>query len=90
MRSRTQLRKDAWKNRQKRTADEGHRYLGGNRTGIQSAAAHPGKQRDRLQNLRSHTVAYSSGDDVVELLLKSDHCVGARSTSDDSKRAERL
>ena len=84
-----QLRKDDWKNRQKRTADEGHRHLGGNRTGIKSAAAHPGEQGHRLQNLPSDAVGYGVGGDLIEVLAQRGDCVGADDTGDDLKGASK-
>ena len=83
MRSRTQLRKDDWKNRQKRTAEEGHRYLGGNRTGIESAAAHAGEQGHRLQDLPSDAVGYGVGGNLIEVMAQRGDCVDADDTGDD-------
>jgi len=68
LRSRTELRKDVWKNRQKRTADEGQSYLGDNRTGIESTAIHAGEEGHRLQNLPSDAVGNGVSGNLIEVL----------------------
>ena len=76
MRPRTQLRKDAWKNYRKRTADDGDRYLGDNRTGIDSTA-HAGEQGHRPQNLPSDEGGNCVGGNLIEMLAQRGNCVGA-------------
>jgi hypothetical protein len=76
----TVARNDASKDRQQRAPDESHSQLGRDGAGIESTCAHRGEQGNGLQKLRSETVADCAGDDVIQLLSKPAHYVGARRT----------
>jgi hypothetical protein len=81
-----QLRKDAWKNCRKRTADDGHRYLGDNRTGIDSTA-HAGEQGHRPQNLPSDAVGNCVGGNLIEVVAQRGNYIGAEDAGGQLDRA---